>query len=250
MFGSETRKPVAKGHRFLTVAAVVEAVAEPGGPRGDGRLRVHRQGRRRAARLVVAAPAVHREARGRRRRRRRLAPQRGHTLLHLLRVHGHMWRRRDERRGATVRGQRRTSPARAWAVGFGVRPAPRGALFIGEERRGDVASRDGNRRARALARGRATFRAARRERSVNYGCGLPALNSSSKVDGGGGRGSPRQGVAVAEHRPWPGRRAVRSGSSRRPPAGYDGAPGLTIDTTHPSTASRPWNDQSSVRWSG
>jgi hypothetical protein len=59
--------------------AVVEAVAEPGGPGGDGRLRLHRERRRhRAARLVVAAAAAEGDARG----------QRLRTFVCRLGIHG------------------------------------------------------------------------------------------------------------------------------------------------------------------
>lgn len=65
--------------RSLTVVAVVEAVAEPGGPGGDGRLRLHRERRRhRSARLVVAAAAAEGDARG----------QRLRTFVCRLGIHG------------------------------------------------------------------------------------------------------------------------------------------------------------------
>jgi hypothetical protein len=45
----ERNQPAANRTGALTVAAVVEAVAEPGGPGGDGSLRLHREGGRGAA---------------------------------------------------------------------------------------------------------------------------------------------------------------------------------------------------------
>jgi hypothetical protein len=79
----ERNQPAANRTGALTVAAVVEAVAEPGGPGGDGSLRLHREGGRGATGrggLVVRGRDAHGNARCRRR---------GRGLLRLRdRVHG------------------------------------------------------------------------------------------------------------------------------------------------------------------